>query len=438
MAPEGARLGVAVSGGADSVALLDVLRRLGYSLHILHVNHQLRGAESEGDEQFVRELGGQHGLPVEVLRAEPPGGAENLEQALRRIRYSFFEQARRELRLERVATGHTRSDQAETVLLRLARGAGAQGLRGIHPVTRQGIIRPLLEVSRVEIRLYLRRRGLAWREDSSNADNRLERNRIRSGILPLLAELLNPRLEEALARTAALAWEEEEDWQRRAAEAIEGLGPLEWPLTVETEWLRKLGPALGRRVVRRLLAEAAGSGRRLTFEHADSVWRLATGEQGSGRVRAPGAEVWRSLGWVRFGRPGEGAGTGAERVVLEAEGRAELGSWVIEAGRTPPDSSACYAEVSELDGAAVTFPLTLRFRSPGDRFQPAGREAPVKVKELLQKAGVPSWERAEWPMVESGGRIAWCRGFGAAEWARPRPDWGRRIWIAAARKGSAK
>lgn len=432
MAPEGARLGVAVSGGADSAALLDILHRLGYGLHILHVNHQLRGQESEGDEQFVRRLGQERGLPVEVLRAAPPPPGGNLEQALRRIRYAFFAEARRALRLERVATGHTLSDQAETVLLRLASGAGVQGLCGIHPVTRHSVIRPLLEASRGEVRAYLRERGLPWREDSSNADLRLERNRIRGEILPLLEEALNPRVEEALARAAALAWEDEQEWQRRAAAAIEKLGPLEPPFTVEAGWLRGLGPALGRRVLRRLLGAAAGSDRRLTLHHAEAVWRLVAGAEGSGRVRVPGAEAWRSFGWVRFGVPGQEAAPTPGEVTLEAGGDARLGRWRIRASASPPaGSSACYAEVCELDGAAVTFPLTLRFRRPGDRFQPAGREAPVKVKELLQRAGIPSWERAEWPMVESGGRLAWCRGFGAAQWAAPRPGSRQRLWIAA-------
>jgi len=435
MAPEGARLGVAVSGGADSVALLDILQKLGYPLHILHVNHQLRGQESDGDEQFVRELARQRGIPVEVLRAAPPPPGENLEQALRRIRYGFFDQARRTLRLERVATGHTLSDQAETVLLRLVRGAGVQGLCGIQPVTRHGVIRPLLETGREETRAWLRQLGLPWREDSSNADLRLERNRIRAEILPLLKGALNARVEEALARAAALAWEDEQEWQRRTVQALEKLGPLHIPLAVEAAWLRDLGPALGRRVIRRLLAAAAGSDRRLTLDHADAVWRLAAAPEGHGRLHLPGAEAWRSLGWVRFSPLETGHTPEPREVLLESYGQARLGRWRIQAGEAPPpDSDACYAEISELDGVAAAFPLVLRFRRPGDRFQPAGREAPVKVKELLQRAGIPSWERADWPMVESGGRLVWCRGFGAAAWALPRPDSRPRFWIVAARE----
>lgn len=435
MAPEGARLGVAVSGGADSVALLDILGRLGYRLHILHVNHQLRGRESDEDEQFVRQLGQQRGIPVEVLRAPPPSSGENLEQALRRIRYAFFDQARRNLGLDRVATGHTLSDQAETVLLRLVRGAGVQGLCGIHPVTHRGIIRPLLETGRDDVRSYLRQRELPWREDSSNDDLQLERNRIRREILPRIREALNPRVEEALARAAALAWEDEHEWQRRTGQAVEELGPLRIPLVVEAAWLRGLGPALGRRVIRRLLAEAAGSDRRLTMRHMDAVWRLAAAPEGSGRLRLPGAEAWRSLGWIRFGPAGWKSSPAPTEAVLETWGEARLGGWSLLVSQSPPsDAAACYAEISELDGAAAAFPLKLRFRRPGDRFQPAGREAPAKVKELLQRAGIPSWERDEWPMVESGGRLAWCRGFGAAAWAAPRPDTQRRIWIAAARE----
>lgn len=432
MAPEGARLGVAVSGGADSVALLEILSELGYPLHVLHVNHRLRGAESDADEEFVRSLSARHGLPVEVLRADPPQPGHNLEQALRRIRYTFFEQARRSFRLERVATGHTLSDQAETLLLRLFRGAGVQGLCGIHPVTRHGVIRPLLGASRAEVRAWLEQRAIPWREDSSNSDLRPRRNRLRSQLLPLLREVFHPSVEEALARTAALAWEDEQDWQRRAASAIEELGPLQPPFSVETVWLRSLGPALGRRVIRLLMAVASGSDRRLAFCHADAVWRLAAAGEGSGRVSAPGAEVWRSLGWLRFCSSAAEPAS-ASQAVLSGCGQAQLGPWLVSVTEAPPAGPpACYAEISELDPEVVTFPLVLRFRRPGDRFHPAGRSGPVKVKDLLQRAGIPSWERAEWPMVESGGRLVWCRGFGPAAWVRPGSG-ARRLWLAAAR-----
>lgn len=432
MAPAGARIGVAVSGGADSVALLDLLHRLGYPLAVLHVNHGLRGAESDADERFVRELAERLGLPVDVLRAPPPPPGENLEQALRRIRYAFIEDARRRLRLERVATGHTLSDQAETVLLRLARGSGVQGLCGIHPVTRHGVIRPLLACSRAEIRQYLAARGLPWREDASNQDPRWRRNRVRAELMPLLQEILNPQVEAAFARAAALAWEDEQDWQRRVRDVIEALGPPAGPRTVEVSLLRSLGPALGRRVVRALLAESAGASRSLTLEHADAAWRLVSGEKGSGRVRVPGAEVWRSQRWVRFCRPESPPASAPPAARLEGEGEVRVGNWRLHIGARPREG--CYDEVSEADPAAVSFPLTARFWRPGDRFHPAGREAPLKLKDLFQKTGIPSWERAEWPILESGRGIVWCRGFGAAAWARPGGPSSARLWIAAARE----
>lgn len=432
MAPPGARIGVAVSAGADSLALLDLLHRLGFPLTVLHVNHGLRGAESDEDENFVRALADRLGLPVDIRRAPPPTPGENLEQALRRIRYSFFEDARRRLGLERVATGHTLSDQAETVLLRLAHGSGLQGLCGIHPVTRHGVIRPLLACSRAEIRQYLTVRGLPWREDSSNFDTRLRRNRVRAEVLPLLREALNPHVEEALARAAALAWQDEQEWRRRVLEVIEPLGAANGARIVEAAWLRSLGPALGRRVVRALLAEAAGSERRLTLAHAVAAWQLAVGPEGHGRLRVPGAQVWRSHRWVRFSGPEPPPVPTSAAVTLHGEGLARIGNWCIRIGLQPPEGS--FDEVSELDLQAVNFPLIARFWRHGDRFHPAGREFPLKLKELFQKSGIPLWERPRWPMVESGRGIVWCRGFGAAAWARPGASAAARLWIAAARE----
>ncbi|MGB9611603.1 MAG: tRNA lysidine(34) synthetase TilS, partial [Bryobacteraceae bacterium] len=365
----------------------------------------------------------------------PAPAADNLEQALRRIRYEFFARARAEHRLERVATGHTRSDQAETVLLRLARGAGNQGLAGIHPVTASGIIRPLLEIGRGEIREWLQSQGLAWREDSSNLDPQWRRNRVRQEILPLLAAALNPRIEEMLARSAALAWEDEQQWRRRVAELMEELAPGEPPVVVESDWLRRLGPALGRRVVRQLLWLAAGRKPGLAFEHLDAVWRLATGPEGKGRAVVPGAVAWRSHGWVRFQSAAQRQGPHPGPVVLTAPGEVVLGCWRIAVDRTPDlAASGRYNEVSELAPAAAEFPLTVRLWRPGDRFQPAGREEPVKLKELFQQSRIPSWERAEWPMVEAAGRIVWCRGFGAAAWAVPGRGEAAGLRIAAARE----
>ncbi|HUP04734.1 MAG TPA: tRNA lysidine(34) synthetase, partial [Bryobacteraceae bacterium] len=194
MIKPGSRVGIAVSGGADSVCLLHLLYTLApewnLALTVLHLNHKLRGVESEEDEQFVRSLaeslslpaiveswqwGGPEGMPAQAsgphpLLRGPDSGLQqaNLEAAAREARLAFFARAAASTALDCVALGHTRSDQAETVLFRLLRGAGTAGLSGIRPVTPAGIVRPLLAVTRGEVESYLRDRGIAWREDSSN------------------------------------------------------------------------------------------------------------------------------------------------------------------------------------------------------------------------------------------------------------------------------
>src|ERR1039457_3522464 len=188
MFQRGARVGVAVSGGADSVCLLHVLLELAprwdLQLSVLHLNHRLRGEESDGDEDFVRELAERLELPVTVQawdqsrqagRPAPP----NLEEAAREARLAFFAQAIKSGAVERVALGHTRSDQSETVLFRFLRGAGTAGLAGIRPVTAAGIVRPLLGVERFQVEAFLLERGIEWREDSTNVSFQLARNRIR-------------------------------------------------------------------------------------------------------------------------------------------------------------------------------------------------------------------------------------------------------------------
>ena len=211
--------GVAVSGGADSVCLLEVLRELAprwdLRLAVLHLDHGLRGEESRQDAEFVRELARARELPFILERAELPAG--NLEEAAREARLRFFRERIAAGAVDSVAVGHTRSDQAETVLFRFLRGAGTAGLAGIHPVTGDGIVRPLLDVTRAETEAFLRARGIAWREDSTNASARFARNRIRHGLLPQLTRDWNPALEATLAKTADWALAEEAYWKDEIA-----------------------------------------------------------------------------------------------------------------------------------------------------------------------------------------------------------------------------
>ena len=202
----GQSVGVAVSGGADSVCLLHVLLELApkWDLHlsVLHLNHQLRGEESRQDAEFVRELAVRLGLPFLLREADVAASSDNLEQAARLARLAFFAEMLASGAVARVALGHTRSDQAETVLFRFLRGSGTAGLAGICPVTSQGIVRPLIEMERTGINQFLRERGIGWREDSSNASLQFARNRIRRQLLPQLAAVWNPAIVQTLAHTA--------------------------------------------------------------------------------------------------------------------------------------------------------------------------------------------------------------------------------------------
>jgi tRNA(Ile)-lysidine synthase len=193
----GQRVGVAVSGGADSVFLLHALRELAprwnLELSIIHIEHGIRGAASLADAEFVAQLAATFSLPFYLHQANVPAIGGNLEEAARNVRQTFYAELIASAAVNRVATGHTRSDQAETVLFRILRGSGLTGLAGILPVTREGLVRPLLATSRDEIECWLRERGIAWREDATNRDLRYARNRLRHEILPLLRDAFNPR-----------------------------------------------------------------------------------------------------------------------------------------------------------------------------------------------------------------------------------------------------
>src|SRR5438105_6744354 len=224
----GHSVGVAVSGGADSVCLLHVLLELAprwdLRLSVLHLDHGLRGEESRGDALFVRELAGRLGLPVCIREVQVAAAPDNLEQAARKARLAFFQERIASGSVERVALGHTRSDQAETVLFRFLRGSGTAGLAGIRPVTGDGLVRPLIAVDRADVTRFLRERGIPWREDSTNAGPQFARNRIRHQLLPQLAREWNPAIGEMLAHTADWALGEEAYWQneidRLAAEHL--------------------------------------------------------------------------------------------------------------------------------------------------------------------------------------------------------------------------
>ncbi len=429
MLARGQRVGVAVSGGADSVGLLHALLELrpkwGLELVVLHVNHGLRGEESRQDAEFVCRLAEQLRLPF-CLRelVDLPGSPGNLEQAARHARLAFFREVTCSGQVDRVAVGHTRSDQAETVLFRFLRGSGTAGLAGIRPATASGVIRPLLEVSRAEMERFLRERAIPWREDSSNASLQFARNRIRHGLLPLLTDQWNPRLHQALANTADWAAAEEAYWETEIGRLAAGL-LLErgGAVFVRAGSLAELPLAAARRMVRRAIDMAKGDTRGVDFHHIAAVVAMASSAQGSGRAQVPGLDIIRSFDWLRFAKPGTGeVERGGYQVPVTVPGTTRVPGTeiaicleLIEKSETSGSSHYVYNnDMGCLNWRSLSGSLELRNWRPGDQYQPVGSTSKEKIKILFQQARIPLWDRRNWPILTDGASIVWARRFGAA------------------------
>lgn len=423
----GERVAVAVSGGADSLCLLYVLLELaprwGLSLSVLHFDHQLRGEESRRDAEFVAELAERLGLRARVesadVRALARESHDNLEQAARLARRNFFLGVLQRGEADLVALGHTRSDQAETVLFRLLRGAGLTGLAGIRAVTPEGFVRPLIETSREEIEEYLRRRGIGWRLDSTNLDLSLARNRIRRELLPRLRREFNPSLEQVLAQTATLAQDEEQYWDQEIGRLAgrlltEGNGAV----SVSASALAGLPRAVARRLIRRAIQSVRGDLRGVDFHHVESVMELAGRPEGGGMVCGPGFQVRRSFDRLRFRLPQPSAEPPDYQIALQIPGRCRPPGadfqLCFEIRECPVADSRYNTRRSALDWGRIAGPCQLRNWRPGDKYRPAGHAGEVKLKQLFQKAQIPLWERRKWPIMTIGREILWARRFGPA------------------------
>jgi tRNA(Ile)-lysidine synthase len=426
------RVGVAVSGGADSVCLLHVLRELAPSwtlrLTVLHLDHQLRGEESRQDAAFVRHLAAALELPFELQETNVAAlcreTGDNLEQAARTARLEFFKRLTQAGTVDRIATGHTRSDQAETVLFRFLRGSGTAGLAGIRPVTDGGIVRPLLEIDRPEIERYLGERGIAWRNDSTNASGAFARNRIRHELLPQLTRDWNPALAETLAHTADWAQAEEAYWESELARLVPAHLIFEPPaVLLQVGPLADLPLAVARRLVRRAVELAKGDLRAIGFEHLAGVLELADSAEGHGRLQIPGLDIFRSFNWLRIAPPAlDNLDNRNYRMPLPVPGAVRLpGQKVVvhtelfeNTNVTKTSEDVYNGYVGCLDWNRVSGSLEVRNWRPGDRYQPVGHSGVENIKVLFHQARVPLWERRHWPVVTMGEAILWTRRFGPA------------------------
>ena len=536
----GDRVGVAVSGGIDSVALLRLLLELrgelGIVLSVVHFNHKLRGKESDNDEQFVSELSRANGLEFlsENEDVAEHAAQENIsvEAAARELRYGFFRHLLGseittgaeapdqdptlnrsagsvappkdpelvlggkapfgsqdphpfdKLRagsvapgatrmghpqghhfIDKIVTGHTLDDQAETVLMRFIRGTGLSGLSAIHPrIALENdngelsgeVIRPLLTTRRHELEHYLNDLGQPWREDSTNSDHAFTRNRVRRLLVPLLEKEFNPAVAENLAELAEIARGEEEYWDNEVAgwmgtavhwvepdwaqlasqktlvqislsgsqlfpsgdadlqSRIDGAPWLVANASVSRPWFLSEPIAVQRRVVK---AVGEHAGIPLEFKHVEEIVRFAAEEASAGR------ELTLPLGWKLERHPEELLFVTPDlreakppqdyeyelvipgRIILPEAGIA------LEVHRIPANSAAEYNPDQLLDADSLPGPLRVRNWRAGDRFWPAHTKSPKKIKELLQDRHVAQPQRALWPLVVSGDQVVWLRGF---------------------------
>ena len=434
----GDRIAVAVSGGADSVALLRLLlelrQELGIVLAVAHFNHQIRGADADEDEQFVRSLAQQFDLEFQLGFADVPAHAQekklSLETAARELRHAWFATLLREGHADKIATAHTEDDQAETVLMRMIRGAGTRGLAGIAPWQKEKrLIRPLLCVTRGEIEDYLKRLGQPWREDQSNQDVRHARNRIRHELLPVLQRDYNPSIRRTLADFAEVARAEEEYWEKELAPLVTRLVRSGKPsrsgrtnrkdipptLALDLSGFQALPLAIQRRILR-FMGEQFGV--TLEFKHIQELL-LFTRQKKPGRgLSLPGGLVASSsYRELYFGRQPENEAELTYQYALPIPGEImvpELGS-MFRANLVSAASPVSGYNAALLDPALLASELTVRNWHAGDRFFPAHTRSPRKVKELLQPGRLGQElsliQRKIWPVVESGGEIVWVRGF---------------------------
>jgi len=404
----------------------------GVAIAVLHVNHGLRGSDSDADENFVRALATAQNLPIYVRKEDVAEG--NIEQEARKARYRFFEQQIAADVCDLVATGHTLDDQAETVLYRFLRGAGTAGLSGIRPATKTGIIRPLLRLRRDEIRTSLRNRNIQWQEDRSNDKLEFIRNRIRLRLMPELVETLNPSLPEVLANTASWAQAEEDYWEAEVARlAREYFSEADGAVFARTKPFLELPVAVQRRLLRRGIELVRGSLKSIDFRHIEAIRSMMAAREGSGRLQLPDLDVYRSFDWLRFAKIGCDTQLPRDfQTELTIPGRTEIANRKLSIEMELVSTPVYNDEVQALDWERCAGSLRLRNWRPGDQYQPQGRSSAEKIKTFFQESRVPLWERRSWPVIvrkrDAGEDILWSRGFGPAAGFAALPD-SRKILI---------
>jgi tRNA(Ile)-lysidine synthase len=433
MLEKGDRVVVALSGGADSCALLGALAALAppWRLELIaaHFNHGLRGEESDGDEAFCRSLAGKTGLVFatqKLAETAIPAGLSP-EDYLRRERFRFLDRTAEDYRANKIALGHHRDDQAETFLINMIRGSGLDGLKGFLPVRENRYIRPLIGVSREEILGFLRERGAGFREDASNSEGIYLRNRVRLDLIPFLREKFNPQMEQTLARTAEIIRRDDSfiDECVRKVLCLPHIRKEENEISFSASSVLSLHDALVYRVLKSLLEGLAAGEGGFSFSHLQALAGLLKESRTGKRLSLPhGIAARREYDRVILTAEPEESSPRYEYPLMipgEVEVRERRMIFSIRREKEVPvnlkDRSAFF-----FDGDKIREPLVVRNRREGDRFEPLGTKGSQKIKKLFMDRKIPRRERGRIALLADRESVIWIENMHFSERVKVTPE----------------
>ena len=459
MIEEGALVLLCVSGGMDSMAMLDIFSsisstpngELNIKLAVCHLNHNLRGAESARDQGFVEKAALDLGLKfyTKTLNEGELKDGGSLQERAREARYAFFVEAATELGATRIALAHNKDDQAETVLMRIIKGSGLKGLSGM-PAVREPYIRPLIEVSRAEIEEYVKEHNVGFVEDSSNESTKYLRNQLRLDLIPLLEGDYNPMIKDALSSLSAMAETDYSFIENEARGLFESAkeSESEGAVVFSREPLTSAHPALSARVFLMAVNALKGTSKEIYSAHVDSFLNLIQSSEPAASVDLPGGlKLRRDYEQVIIELAeldAEEAGAPGYEVELNVPGVTKLGDTgesfkakILEETPDPKEASELIAffdfdVVDEMDGS-----LVVRTFRAGDRMTPMGMQGKKKVQDIFVDDKVAKLRRASVPILLCAEEVLWLAGVRQSETAKLTP-WTKRTLKIEWQKGSVK